>query len=98
MQSDINFKSAVRIILGFVAVFCFIPVVLILVVDPIHLFHKPLAQLPWHKFGGDGRVEFAGMINTYLADRSEGYDSILVGSSASESMSAEFLTKKTGWK
>jgi hypothetical protein len=76
---------------------CLLPVALVLLVDPDHIFHKSLPWLPWHKFDTYAEVQNAGLINSYLADRKEGIDAILIGSSVSENFRPEYLTQKTGW-
>lgn len=76
------------------AVVC--PVLLVWTVDPLRIYHDPLIEdFPLH---GNQRYQNAGLINRYLADPEQGYDSIVIGTSMSANNDAESVETIFGWK
>lgn len=52
----------------------------------------------YHGFSPIARCQYAGLINSYLSDDSEGFDSIIIGSSLSENFRPEYIPEKTSLK
>lgn len=87
--------TAIGIALGF---FVLLPAVFIFLADPCHVFHKPFRHLLPHGFTPGTRCQNAGLINSWLSDKKEGFDSILVGASTSENFLVSYINEKTPWK
>lgn len=79
-------------------VFVLAPAAFIYAADPCHVFHKPFNQFFHHGFTPETRCQNAGLINSWLSDQHEGYDSILVGASTSENFPIAYINQKTPWK
>ncbi len=81
-----------------IAIFVILPAAFILSADPCHVFHKPLHRFLQHGFTPETRCQNAGLINSWLADVNEGFDSILVGASTSGNFLIPYINQKTQWK
>jgi hypothetical protein len=92
-MNKIYFKNTIKSLLIAIVVFIFCPAAFVAMVDPCQIFHKPLSGFFKHGFYGLAICQNAGLINTYLQDKEEGYDSILVGTS----LSGNFISQKIGW-
>jgi hypothetical protein len=92
------YKKIVCIWLSIAALFFLVPAGIIVVADPCHIFHRPIPGIFFHGFTGDARCQNAGLINTYLSDKNEGFDSILLGTSLSGNFLPEHISAKTRWR
>jgi len=88
-------KYIMRLLLVFTTGIVFV-VGLVFYVDPFQVFHKSF--LANAKLNENQRYQNAGLINTYLLDMTQGYDSAAFGSSASGNFSAAILAENMGWK
>lgn len=65
-----------------------------MIADPCHIFHRPVPGIFFHGLSGNARCQNAGLINTYLSDPKEGFDSIFLGTSMSGNFKAENAAAK----
>jgi len=72
-----------------------LPASFIYYTDPYQIFHK--TKFPGIGLTNNQRYHDAGLINSFLADPSEGYDSVLVGSSLSENFTTEAAHQLLNW-
>lgn len=72
------------------------PAALVYLADPCHVFHKPFQRMLPHGFSALTSCQLAGLINSYLADEAEHFDSIILGTSLSENFRPEYVPQKTG--
>lgn len=72
-----------------------VPALCVIMVDPFQIYHRPL----FSKMGlsSNQRYQNAGLINTYLSDPDEGYDSIVVGTSMSANITSAQIRSSFGW-
>jgi hypothetical protein len=66
-----------------------------LYVDPFQIYHKSF--LSGKGLNENQRYQNAGLINQYLADPAQDYDSIMVGTSMSQNFTGEMANKTLGW-
>jgi hypothetical protein len=71
------------------------PALLAVYVDPFQIFHKSF--LPGMGLVNNQRFQNAGLINSYLADEAEQYDSVMIGSSVSDNFSSADVAASLGW-
>ena len=64
--------------------FVIMPALFVYAADPCHVFHKPFKGLLDHGFTPETRCQNAGLINSWLSDPAEGFDSVLIGASTSD--------------
>jgi hypothetical protein len=81
-----------------VGLFVIFPAGLIFMADHCHIFHKPIKGIFDHGFTGDLRCQNAGLINNYLENPQEHFDSVFTGTSLSGNFLPEHLADKTPWK
>lgn len=74
--------------------FVVLPATLIVLVDPCHVFHRPLEGIFHHGFNSNGRCQNAGLINNYLGDPTQEIDTILLGTSLSSNFRPEYIQEK----
>src|SRR6187402_1436963 len=91
-------NNAIKSLLLAIGGFVFIPSMFVFMVDPCQIFHRPLPGFLNHGFFGMAVCQNAGLINTYLQDPDEGYDSILIGTSLSGNFLSENIAQKTAWR
>lgn len=87
-------KIVIYSILISMIVFVITPFFLIFLADPCHIFHKPLQYFSSHGFNPLTRCQFAGLINSYLSKKEDGFDSVIIGSSISENFKPDYISKK----
>ena len=92
------YKKIVFFWLSILAISILLPVLMIVITDPCHIFHRPLPGIFFHGFSGNARCQNAGLINTYLADKREKFDSIFIGTSLSGNFIVGHIAEKTRWK
>lgn len=84
-------KPSTKILLMPVIALCLavlVPALLVLYADPFQIYHKPLIKgMGLHN--DNQRYQNAGLINSWLADSSEHYDSVILGTSLSANFSAD---------
>jgi hypothetical protein len=78
--------------------FILIPAIGIYAADPCHIFHKPFNNILPHGFSPVTRCQYAGLINSYLSDSREGYNSIIIGSSLSTNFRPEYSPPNINYK
>lgn len=81
-----------------IGIFVVLPAVFVFMADPCHIFHRPLPGILSHGFTGNARCQDAGLINTYLNDKKENFDSIFIGTSLSGNFRPEYIAEKTRWQ
>lgn len=91
-------KNVIVALIISVGLFVCLPTTLIFMADPCHIFHRPLTGIFKHGFTGDLRCQNAGLINTYLENPQEHFDSVLTGTSLSGNFLPEHIADKTPWK
>jgi len=69
---------------------------LVLYVDPFQIYHKPL--LPGQLLNENQRYQNAGLINSYLANPEQDYDSAAFGTSTSVNFTSKNISRNLGWK
>jgi len=72
-----------------------IPTTIAILVDPFQIYHKSLFGTD--KFTKNQRYQNAGVINSYLADKKEGFDSIILGTSMTENFDPTNVANKMNW-
>lgn len=80
-----NHKNTTLITLGAtLSLFVLLPACLVWLVDPCQIFHKP-PRSGWlsHDFSYSERCQNAGLINSYLGNPADGFDSLITGTSLS---------------
>lgn len=80
------------------AVFVGVPAAFVVAADPCHVFHKPWPGRWAHGFTPDTRCQNAGLINSWLVDPAEGFDSILIGASTAENFNPPHIRQVTPWQ
>lgn len=73
-----------------------LPTALVVTADPCHIFHKPFQRVLAHGFSALPSCQLAGLINNYLADEQERFDSIVLGSSLTENFRPEYFAERAG--
>lgn len=91
-------KSALLALALIIGLFSGLPALLVFLVDPCHIFHRPFPGIFSHGFSMNPRCQTAGLINTYLSDTAQGYDSILTGTSLSTNYSESYIKEATKWE
>jgi len=92
-----NNQRRVMIALCLVVVAAILPaLLLVFYVDPFQIYHKPFVS--GMTLQDNQRYQNAGLINSYLADPAEGYDSVIIGTSMSQNFTGEMVAKKLKWK
>lgn len=94
--TPIAYRFAAAIVLCMVALAVMVPVAMIVMVDPDHVFHPPLSWLPEHRFRNEPWVQNAGLINSYLAVDDSPFDAVIVGSSVSQNFRPYMLAGHDG--
>jgi hypothetical protein len=69
---------------------------LVFYVDPFQIYHRPF--LSGQLLNENQRYQNAGLINSYLGDFKEGYDSAAFGTSASANFASSSLSTNLEWK
>lgn len=90
-----EFRYAKRLLLIFL-IAAFLLVFFVFYVDPFQVYHKPF--LDGMKLNENQRYQDAGLINSYLADPEQAYDSAAFGTSASVNFTVDSMAKSLGWK
>jgi hypothetical protein len=73
-----------------------VPVALVIGIDPFQIYHRPWTRA--QGFLANQRYQNAGLINSYLANPAENYDSVIIGTSMSENFTGEDVSRILGWK
>jgi hypothetical protein len=81
-----------------ISIFVVLPAAFVFLADPCHVFHKPFPHFLHHGFTPSTRCQNAGLINSWLSDKEEGFDSLLIGASTSENFLIPYINQKTQWK
>lgn len=79
-----------------IAMLSLIPGLVVIAVDPYHIFHKPIFK----NHGFDKKQLFfhaAGMINNYLLDPEEHYNAVVIGSSTASGYNQKLFMEDTDW-
>lgn len=92
-RKSVIFELAIAI-----GIFVVLPALFVFAADPCHVFHKPFNAPLHHGFTPETRCQDAGLLNSWLQDKSEDFDSILVGASTSENFLIPYINQKTPWK
>lgn len=72
-----------------------LPALFIYYVDPFQIYHR--SRYPIMGLSDNQRFQNAGLINSYLADPAEGYDSVMIGSSLSDNFTSADAQRYLGW-
>lgn len=89
-------KKPLVVALSITFIILLAPATLSIYVDPFAIFHKSV--IPGMGLMGNQNFQNAGLINNYLSDSTEGYDSVIIGSSLSQNFSREDAARYLGWK
>lgn len=90
-------RAVLTVIAIALTVFVAIPTAFVVLADPCQIFHKPFGGLFHHGFSDFTPCQNAGLLNTYLNDPVEGFDSVLVGTSLSGNLTPEHIARHTPW-
>jgi hypothetical protein len=90
-----NFNQYLSRIAPALAIALFAPALLVAYVDPFQIFHK--SYLTDMGLINNQRFQNAGLINSYLLDPIEGYDSVMIGSSVSTNFTSAAARSGLGW-
>jgi len=69
---------------------------LVIYVDPFQIYHKSF--ISGMGLQENQRYQNAGLINSYLNDPAEGYDSVMIGTSMSQNFTSALAEQTLGWK
>jgi len=91
-----RYQVSVFISIATAFVFLLMPALFVYYIDPYQIFHRTtfanVNTLP------NQRYQNAGLINSYLADPKENYDSIMVGTSLSDNFTVDAAQKSLHWR
>jgi hypothetical protein len=90
-----EYRYLIRVVWFFLAA-ALLVVCLTLYVDPFQVYHKPF--LPGMQLNENQRYQNAGLINSWLADPEQGYDSVAFGASMSANFTGADLAAALHWK
>ncbi len=93
---NMSIRAAFLCLVGAVLLATILPMATIVIVDPALMYHKPVFRSQ-HINGDLIGVSAAGMIHNYLADPSEGFDSIVIGNSTSVNYTSQMMREYFGW-
>jgi len=88
-------KKIILVLVTSSAIAAIIPALLVIYVDPFQIYHR--AFIPKMGLSENQRYQNAGLINSYLRDPSQGYDSIALGTSMSANITSERIHSLFGW-
>lgn len=95
-SAERNKKNILVVLSVVVAVGLVIPALFILVVDPFQVLHQPFFSS--RLLNENQRYQNAGLINSYLSDAGEKYDSAAFGTSLSVNFTGDSLATSLHWK
>lgn len=92
-----NHKKRAMFVLGIAIAVAVLPAFLLVVcVDPFRIYHKPfIADVGLQE---NQRYQNAGLINSWLADETQGYDAVMIGTSMSQNFTSMMANQILGWK
>jgi len=92
-----NYQKRTIMTVCIAVVVAIVPAFLLVVcVDPFQIYHRPL--IPGMGLQKNQRYQNAGLINSYLSDATQGYDSVIVGTSMSQNFTGEMVSKTLHWQ
>lgn len=69
---------------------------MVIYVDPFQIYHRPyIRDMGLQE---NQRYQNAGLINSYLADANQGYDSVLIGTSMSQNFTGAMVSNTLHWQ
>ncbi|MCB9991573.1 MAG: hypothetical protein H6867_09410 [Rhodospirillales bacterium] len=71
------------------------PAAIVLVFDPFFVYHKPLF-IKDLGFDGTDRYQNAGLINSWLADPDEPFDTVIIGTSMTQNFPVTAIRNEDG--
>ena len=91
-----NHRKRAIVVFVIAAIIVVLPALLVIYVDPFQIYHKP--RIAGMALQENQRYQNAGLVNSYLADTGEAYDSVMIGTSMSQNFTGAMVSKTLSWQ